>query len=133
MSQPKEFHSTIRIPMYEYDVHIIITDSIGQSRKARDKEVGHAYDAAAFVGGLHSYREGDGQSFIFLYPKTAPIVYVHEVYHVVCTIFRYIGAGPVDEEVFAYHLAWLSGEVEKLIYAKGTYRVIPKPTKNKIP
>ena len=110
----KEKIHKIEFPMYEYKVHIVYTSNIQHSRDLRNDVLDGAVELSHYVDGLHSTSDRDlFTSYIFFTPKSSYGVITHEAYHVVCRMFKTIEAEH-EEELFAYHLGYITDECVKL-------------------
>ena len=104
----KEYKSKIPLPLYNYTIFVIFTDSLVTSADrlvAQGKLTkGHGIDDT--VAGFHVRMPNQGYSFIVLKLKSTINAMVHEVYHAVATLMRWIGATH-EEELFAYHMGYV--------------------------
>lgn len=104
----------IKIPALGRDVRFVYTNDIPASRIAHSKKLGELdYKIGKNVDGLCAYN--DDELYMFISPKATLGVVSHEVYHVVCRMFDYIGVEDYDEELVAYHLGYIVDEVYKFI------------------
>jgi len=108
MSKVKENVNKLYFPMYDYQVDIIITDSIKKSRSNRNVEIGEKFDARGCLG-LHTSIEEEMKSYIFLKPNSSAGTIAHECFHCTSAIMTTIGTCMDDssEEVYAYTLTYL--------------------------
>lgn len=91
-----------------YDVFIVFTESIAQSRTKRYGSAGGSDGAKA----LHVSAEG-GRSHLFFKIGNAPSgVIAHECWHAIRRMMvEWAGVEDLDNETVAYHLGWLVGKV----------------------
>lgn len=109
----KEQEFTIDIPVFNYRVIVVITNSISASRDARDELLGEtSHKLNKYVDGLHSYNEEEPDSYIFITPRTTNGVIAHEVFHVIWRVFEWVGA-KLDNETIAYHLSYIVDEIDE--------------------
>lgn len=103
----KEREKIIEFPQYGYKISFIETNNIIISRKNRDHILGEFKEDSnnKFINGLSS--DIEYFSFIFLNRNPDINTLVHECYHSICKMFRWINAKDVDEEIFAYTLGYL--------------------------
>src|ERR1039458_5704373 len=93
----------------EYDVHIVFTEDIGRSRKARYG----TYGLCDSAGALHVSAE-HGHAHIFFKLSGAPTgIIAHECWHAIYhMMIEWAGVTELDNEAVAYHLGYL---VQKVI------------------
>lgn len=89
-----------------YRVHIVFTENIPESRKARYGTYGNSEDA----GALHTRGEG-GHGHLFYRPTASAEQIAHEAVHAVWTLFAWAGVEKWDNETFAYHVGHLVGRI----------------------
>ncbi len=106
-----EKETIIDLPIFNYQISVVYTDDISESREARNHLIG-AQDEVLhkYVDGLHSYNNLEPKGFIFFTAKSSVGVIAHEVFHAIWRMFKYIGAKN-ENEVFAYHLSWILDRV----------------------
>lgn len=103
-----DYERIVRFEVWsDYDVRIVFTHDIGQSRKARFGDEGAAESAQA----LHTSAEGGTSFLFFLIGNAPPRVIVHECWHAIFALYEWAGVKQFDNEVTAYHIGWLAGEV----------------------
>lgn len=113
----KEKVRLVNFPVYSYRINIVISNDIIGSRSKRSKELGSEYSASLddkYVTGMHSYRDGEFESFIFMKLPLIPDTVAHECFHAVSRMFKSKGEFTPGEEVMAYTLGYLVGEVYKV-------------------
>lgn len=104
---------SIEFPVFGYKLYVVMTDNIKKSRK-RIKAL-PKYEkgtVSKWVDGLHSFDDGNAESFIFFYPETSPGVIAHEVFHFLWRMFKYYEC-EFDNETYAYHLSYTLDEILK--------------------
>ena len=91
-----------------YDVHVVFTDSIPLSRKARYGTAGLSDGA----GALHTYAQG-GHAHLFFKIGDCPTgVVAHECWHAIYALMNdWAGVKEMDNEAVAYHLGYLVQQV----------------------
>lgn len=94
----KEIKKTIKIDVFPYEVVIVVSNDVKQSRTNRNKIFGETRleQAAAIHSTIQS-----GFSFIFLKHDAPPWVISHEACHAAWEIMDFIGAEH-NNEVMAY-------------------------------
>lgn len=117
MTKPKETVKKIYLPVFTYTINVIVTSDIELSRNSRDKEIGHSYKTDGKLYGLHSWNVNKPCCYLFFYHKATLNEITHECYHAISRMFNWIGAEK-EEELFAYHLGYLTENVCKIIYNK---------------
>ena len=102
-----ERKSKITLPLYNYRIYVIFTDDLVGSATKLVKEgklaTNHGVDNT--VDGFH-VRLQTNYSYIVLRYKARMNDIVHESYHAIATLLRWIGAEH-EEELFAYHLGYV--------------------------
>lgn len=104
-----EYTGEVFLPVFEYKIYVIFTSNVHLSVKNRQNDDNFPQlrdDQIPFHtdGGCHIYNKHNGYAYIFLHDKAGVSVPVHESYHAICRLFRYVDANtPYDEEMFAYH------------------------------
>jgi hypothetical protein len=102
----------VKFPVFnKYPITIIKTTSIKKSVNKRSKILGETIDDDSLYNGLTIEPE-DNSVFIFITHKATLNTIVHESYHAIKSMMRYIGADE-DEEVVAYHLGYLVQKITK--------------------
>jgi hypothetical protein len=97
-----DYEHIVKFPVLSnYFVHVIFTDSIARSRKARYGTEGAAEGAAA----LSSVAVG-GHGHLFFKLDNSEGIIAHEAWHAVFRMFEWAGA-ELDNEMVAYHLSYL--------------------------
>ncbi len=106
-----EFELNIELPIFNYQIDVVYTDNISESRQARNYLIGAPdSELSKLVDGLHSYNELTPRGVIFFTKETTIGVIAHEIFHAIWRMFKYIGAKN-ENEVFAYHLSWILDRV----------------------
>lgn len=113
MKQTKfgDYERKVVFPVWSnYTIHIVFTTNIAESRKARYGSAGESDGARA----LHSSAQG-GHSHLFFRIGDTPVqVIAHEAWHAVrCMLVDFGGVTVMENEVTAYHLGYLVGEVAR--------------------
>jgi hypothetical protein len=104
-----DYERVVKFPVWSgYQVHVIFTNDIAASRKARYGSAGASEGARA----LHSSAEG-GHSHLFFRIGNSPAgVISHESWHAIrCMMVDFGGVTIMENEVTAYHLGYLTQEV----------------------
>lgn len=102
----------IKLPVFLYTFHIIITESLIRSRKNREGILGECdYDIPTLAMCSHGIKYS-GFSYLFINSNASSGTISHECYHAICNLFKYIDAEH-EEEMFAYHLSYLVDEIER--------------------
>jgi hypothetical protein len=107
----------VEFQVFDYLVQIVITNDIIRSRNSRSHMIGNDYTGTVHVGGLHSYNDSRKDSYLFVNPDADANTIAHECFHAVHRMFEYLGA-EIEEEITAYYLGFLVGEVTKLVNEK---------------
>jgi hypothetical protein len=110
MTKFRERCHELNFEAFDYRVRIIFTSNVVGSRTKRDSLLGR-YDGASALA-MHDYVPDKAQSYLFLPLDAAASTIAHECWHVVRRMLALCGAG-LDNEVVAYHLGHLVGEVHK--------------------
>ncbi len=114
MSKPKKQCSErcveIRFHAFDYNVRVIFSTDVVRSRIARDKILGK-YDGVR-CSAMHCWNPSQAISYLFLPHKVPPATVAHEAWHAVRRMLRFCGA-ELDNEVVAYHLGYLVGEIHR--------------------
>ena len=114
----KEYKKLLKLPVFDYKFLIVYTNDFDKSinspqriRLMRLKEPYECLDKS--FQAIHFAVASTALSVIFV-PLDADINQVsHEAYHAISRLMRFIGAKP-EEEIVAYHLDWLIGEMCKI-------------------
>lgn len=97
-----DYERIVKFPVLaNYFVHVVFTDNIGRSRKARYGTEGASEGAAAL-----SSVAVNGHGHLFFKRENSVGILAHEAWHAVFRMFEWVGAG-LDNEMVAYHLAYL--------------------------
>lgn len=99
---------TIKLPHFNYDVKVAFTDDFKAFALNRgwEKLYEQIKNDDRTVSAYHCSHPGEGTSWI-LYKHDPNIdTIVHEVFHVVWRIMKYIGAD-FENEVMAYHVGYI--------------------------
>jgi hypothetical protein len=110
-----EAETMIPFPPFDYRVYLFFVNNLGEAVKAIIKRDGlnltaHRLEEISDSGGFHLYSTNRARSYLFLHTDALSNQIVHEAYHTVSNIFRWIEAEH-EEEVFAYHLGYLVQEI----------------------
>lgn len=97
----------VEFPMYHYNVYIVQTDNLQESRTLRAEVIG-ALDShlGPYVDGLHCTNNIEPDSWVFFTPDSTIGTIAHECFHAVWRMFKWMGAKP-NNEIMAYHLGYL--------------------------
>ena len=135
MEKSIEQATMIPIPIYDYRIYLyFVNDFNGALKKINVKEkIG--IDPKRLIdlgsgGGVHLHNKSRPRSYIFLKVGADSNQIVHECYHAISTIFRWIESDH-EEEVFAYHLGYLVQQVvsdQKKMLDKARRRVYHVPS-----
>jgi hypothetical protein len=101
----------LKFDAFGYRVRVIFTNDVVASRIKRDRILGK-YDGS-YASGLHSWSADKAQSYLFLGADARPCTIAHESWHAVRRMLLFCGA-ELENEVVAYHLGYLVGEIHKL-------------------
>jgi hypothetical protein len=104
----KEYKTTVKFPVFDYDVHVIFCESVMASRERRCKKLGET-DGERYYA-MHSCVNG-WESYLFLPLNCKPGVIAHECFHAIFNMFTKKGV-KLENETWAYHLDWLIKEIE---------------------
>jgi hypothetical protein len=112
----KYYSIEVKFPMYDISIFVYFCENIRESMdKICDKhgfaESSHKIKESMYA--CHLFNSDKKDSIIFLPIDTGLGTAVHESYHAVCRLFKYIDAEH-EEEIFAYHLDYLVSEITKL-------------------
>lgn len=113
-----EYKSKIRFPVFDYIVHLIVTDDVTASRQKFDYELG-SYDHDAHTIGMYSWPDNNN-AVGYLFLDSALINYgtiAHEAWHCVRIVLERAGA-KLENEVVAYHLEYIVNEIHKFLQKK---------------
>lgn len=107
----KIINKVFKIELYGgYRLHVIVSDSIKETRNKYNNKIGRVCDDLDSLGGLHSVSEHQlFESFIFLTPKSNYGVVAHEAFHATSRILDVIGLQLTDssEEAYTYLLGYI--------------------------
>lgn len=107
-SRHGDYEKVIKLPVFSnYKIHIVFTDDIRASSKARYPH-SDGFDERADAG--HQF-SNSGDSHLYYTTANSFGVLAHEVVHAIFSIFDWIGARKRDEEVEAYHLGYICDAV----------------------
>ena len=103
-----DYEEVVTFGVYSnYRIHIIYTDSIPRSSKARYGSEGRTENAAAY-----HRQAGGGHSHVFFTERWEPGVIAHECFHAIWAMLKeWAGVVDMDNEIIAYHLGFLVGIV----------------------
>jgi hypothetical protein len=108
MAKVKIYRTKIPLPIYGYTVHLIYTDNLEEAFK--QEMVKDKLTITWFPGdgseGFHIHPKDRNFAYIFLKMGASLDEMVHEAYHGVCGLMKWIGAED-EEEIMAYHLGYL--------------------------
>ena len=106
-----DYQKRIRFKMFSnYDIYVVFTNDIAKSRKARYGTAGLAEGA----NGLHTQGIGGKAHLFFLIANSSPQIIAHECYHAIYgMLVGWMEAGDAGNEVYAYLVGWLVGQVHK--------------------
>ena len=112
----KYYSTEVKFPMYEVSIFVYFCEDIKESMdKICDKHgfaaSSHKIKDTMYACHLHNINKKD--SIIFLPMDVGLGSAVHESYHAICHLFKYIGAEH-EEELFAYNLDYLVSEITKM-------------------
>jgi hypothetical protein len=110
-----EFKTFIPLPLYDYRIYVIFTESLKETSKvlisqgllAKNTDMGDET-----TGAFHIKFSNQSYSYLVFKMNADSNQITHECYHAVSTLFKWIGATH-EEELFAYHLGYLVREVTK--------------------
>lgn len=108
-----EFKTFITIPIYQYRIFVIFTSDLDETvknlkNKGLMRKESNINDRN--TGAFHLRFDDENFSYLIFKMNADSIQVTHECYHAVSTMFKWIGA-TYEEELFAYHLGYLAGEV----------------------
>jgi hypothetical protein len=107
----KERSTYFTFPVFRgYLVYIIFTNDVTAARAQRNDVLGVS-DFGPGVEAMHG-TDGRGTSLLFFQEKASSGTIAHEAWHVVYELMRWIGAS-LEDEVVAYHLSYIVGQVVK--------------------
>jgi hypothetical protein len=109
LSKFGDYEKIITLPVFsKYRVHIVFTDDVQKSAKER-------YGSSRKLDncdGAHHY-DDLGHSHLFYKPDLCINTLVHEAFHAVyALLYDWAGMDKLDEEVIAYHLGYITEQVE---------------------
>lgn len=110
-----EREKIIEFPVFNYTVHLVITWDVTQSRMNRSDALGPL--EPGLCSALHSYKEDESVSYLFLPVNAKPGVVVHEAWHCIWRIWDWIGAD-FENEVVAYHIEYLVDKIHEFLAEK---------------
>lgn len=110
----KEIRTMIPFPPYKYRVYVIFTDSLEGTAEnlVNEGKLSKNHDIDDTCGAFHVRMPNQPNSYIVLRYDARVGHIVHESYHCICTMFKWVGAEQ-EEELFAYHLDYLVDEIIK--------------------
>ena len=113
--KPIEQTTMIPFPPFDYRVYVHFINNLKDSVEIVNKKekfgmTKERINEVAYGGGFHLYSKSRPTSHVFLPVYADSNQIVHECYHVVSNMFRWIEAEH-EEEVFAYHLGYLVQQV----------------------
>lgn len=121
---PKEYYRRILFPILQnYPVHVVIADDIVAARARRNRAWGRnevIEERGNNTEAFHEYdSDGDGGvSRLFFRLDAGSGTIAHECWHVVRRMFEWAGA-ELENEMVAYHLGHLVGEVTRIFGENG--------------
>lgn len=110
---------------FNYDLIVVVSDSIQQSRTNRNDILGY-YEPDDHHGAMHCYV--GHQSYIFLNYGADIGTIAHETFHFIWRLMQWIGAEH-NNEVMAYHLGYYVREIAKFIYSASANKKLPSNVK----
>ena len=113
----KERVGKVEFTIFDYLVQIVVTKNIVKSRNNRSHLLGSTYHEQGKTVGLHSCNDDRANAYLFLTPNTTADIVAHECYHAISRMFKWIDAKH-EEEITAYYLGDLVGEVTKFLNEK---------------
>ena len=102
---------TISIPIFDQEVTVIWGNTIESVFQYLADTEGYINKNLSVEASTVDYE--DGRIFICLTPETQDKIIVHECVHAVYSLINLLGISLEDEEVFAYLLEFLYGEIKK--------------------
>jgi hypothetical protein len=121
--KPKEYKKIITLGPFPYEIYVILTEDINNSRSGRSHFLGD-WDSTEDTIGIHSGMEEAARSYIFLGYEPDISSVVHEAYHAVWRVMEYLGAHH-ENEVMAYILGHIVREIVKHV-EKISAKQLPK-------
>ena len=110
----KEFKTIVPFPPYRYRIYVLFTDSLEGSADNLANQgflaKNHGIADDGTTGAFSVRLPNQSASFVVLKYHALVNDIVHECYHAVCNMFKWIGAAH-EEEIFAYHLDYLVRQV----------------------
>ena len=110
-----EFKTFIPIPIYDYRIYVIFTESLEETAKilkAKGLLSKNVDINDRETGAFHVKFSDESFSYLIFKMEADSNQVSHECYHALCSMFRWINATH-EEELFAYHLGYLVREVCK--------------------
>src|SRR5271165_4378844 len=119
----KEKTKQIVLNPFEYEVNIVITNSIEGSYIKREKIFGEKFESDGCIA-LHVWVRDEAISYIFL-PYEADAGYIaHESFHCAWKIMEFIGAR-YENEIMAYTVGHITHQIDQFVKKLGP---LPKQT-----
>lgn len=115
----QEYTTTVRMRAFGYTFKVVFTKSIPATMKKYYKRLnmalpeGDDFDSYERTEGIHFCVPGQSVSYIMLEEDVGIAAAVHEAYHGICAMSRFL-VTTFDEETFAYHLDHLTGKICQL-------------------
>ena len=109
----RERSMTIKLPAWEYDVHVILSDDVSASHDRIIKKLGGNARGAGADGWCIGNRDACECWLVFGFDPSNSTV-AHECWHAIHRMFRYAGA-ELENEAVAYHLGYLVRRVTRLL------------------
>ena len=115
-----EREKVLKLPAFGYTFRIVLTTSFKGSILKREKLLGNQAgdwdgDCRALCWNVHNR----AVTVIFLPFESDVNNIAHESYHGIRNLMKWVSAKD-DEEVMAYHIDWLVGEISKFVVKIGT-------------
>jgi hypothetical protein len=109
----KVYRTKIPLPIYGYAVHLIYTDNLEEAFKQEmvNDKLNITWLPGEGSEGFHVHPKDRNFSYIFLKMGASLDEIVHEAYHGVCGLMKWIGA-EYEEEICAYTIGYLVSLME---------------------
>jgi hypothetical protein len=114
-----DYETIVGFPVWSnYQIHIVFTEDLAKSYKARYRRDPDLTNTAAFHASSYS---PPGNSHLFFsidgtYGSSKVGIFAHECFHAIAELFSFGGVKRSDEEVTAYHLGYLVEKVVEFYY-----------------
>lgn len=104
----QDYAIRIKFPVWFYTVHVIFTDDLRRSKKAR---YGTDEGISDQTNAVHCWAADECNSHLFFRHGASARTVAHESLHAVQAMFRSKGVTKMDDETASYHLGYIVDKV----------------------